>query len=135
MPKTARGAFEVKLSPLSADDLGKASWGRLSIDKIYSGDLVGTAYGQMLAIRPPVAGSAGYVAVEVVHATLDGKTGSFALQHSGVMDRGVGSLTVKVIPDSSTGDLIGLRGELAVVIENGAHYYVFDYTFADAATG
>ncbi len=73
-------------------------------------------------------GSAGYVAIELVTGTLAGKTGTFLLQHHGLMNRGVPELTVTVIPDSGTGELVGLAGKLAIIVANGKHSYEFDYT-------
>jgi hypothetical protein len=73
-------------------------------------------------------GSAGYVAVERVTGTLHGRSGSFALQHFGVMNRGVPELKVIVVPDSGDGRLEGLSGTLAIKIENGKHFYEFDYS-------
>jgi hypothetical protein len=82
----------------------------------------------MLAVRTAVDGSAGYVAIERVSGTLDGRRGSFALQHSGTMDRGAASLSVTVIPDSGTDELLGLAGRMQIRIEGGKHFYDFDYT-------
>src|SRR5262245_12126423 len=98
----ASGIFEVKLTPLAADDKEDATLGRLTIDKVFHGDLVGTSKGQMLTAGTNVQGSAGYVAIEKVRGALKERTGSFVLQHSGVMTRGAGQLTITVVPDSGT---------------------------------
>jgi hypothetical protein len=122
----------VKLEPLPArDDLEAAPYGRMSIDKQFSGDLEGSSLGEMLAARTD-HGSAGYVAIEQVTGTLGGRQGSFLLQHSGTMTRESGNLTVTVIPDSATSELTGLRGKLAIVITDGVHAYDFDYGFETA---
>ncbi len=73
------------------------------------------------------SGSAGYVAVEFVTGALDGKRGSFALQHTGSMNRGAPSLSVTVVPDSGTGELVGLEGEFTINIVDGKHLYEFTY--------
>ena len=91
----------------------------------------GEARGQMLATRTGTPGSAGYVALDRFEGTLDGRVGGFSLQHSGTMDRGAPTLSIHVIPDSGTGELAGLRGTLAIRIEDGAHFYDFDYRFVD----
>jgi hypothetical protein len=49
------------------------------------------------------------------------------LLHTGVMNRGVPSLTVRVVPDSGTGELTGLTGTMAIEITGGKHFYVFEY--------
>jgi hypothetical protein len=123
----AKGTFEVKLVPQSAAD---APVGRRSIDKQFSGDLEATSQGEMLAIMTEVKGSAGYVAMERVTGKLGGKSGSFALQHSGTMRRGVSELSIMVVPDSGTGELAGISGRMEIIIAEGRHSYVFDYTIS-----
>jgi hypothetical protein len=71
--------------------------------------------------------------MERFRGTLAGKTGSFALQHSGTMNRGVSALVVTVVPDSGTDELVGVRGTLNIRIESGQHFYDFDYTLAAPA--
>ena len=124
---TAAGPFDVKLTPQPA---GEDALGRLTLDKTYHGDLEATSKGQMLAFRSSVNGSAGYVAMEQVTGTLHGKEGTFVLQHSGIMNRGNGDLTVLVVPDSGTGELTGLSGTMRIEVGGGAHTYEFDYAFA-----
>ena len=88
----------------------------------------------MLAVRTAVAGSAGYVAIERVTGTLAGRTGTFALQHWGMMDKGTPDLKISVIPDSATGDLTGLAGTMTIDIQpGGKHFYDFTYTLPPAA--
>jgi hypothetical protein len=126
----AKGTFEVKLTPQKPDnkDAEAANIGRMSADKQYHGDLEGTGKGEMLAAGTEVKGSAGYVAMERVTGTLHGRSGSFVLQHSGTMTRGTPELTVTVVPDSGTGQLVGLAGKMNIMIADGKHSYEFDYT-------
>ena len=125
----ATGTFDVKLTPQPADGYADAkSLGRLTIDKTFHGDLAGTSHGQMLSAMSAVKGSAGYVAIEHVTGTLHGRSGSFVLQHSGIMQRGARQLVVTVVPDSGTGALSGLAGSLDIRISEGRHFYVLDYT-------
>ena len=104
----------------------------MSIDKRFHGDLEGTSRGEMLAARTAEPGSAGYVAMERVTGKLHGREGTFVLQHTGTMTRGTPTLGVTVVPDSGTGELAGLAGEMTIVIEEGKHSYVFDYTLTAA---
>jgi Protein of unknown function (DUF3224) len=122
---TATGEFDVQLTPIGAAD---AVVGSMAISKTFRGDLAGNSTGQMLAVRTPVNGSAGYVAMERVSGTLAGRNGSFALQHSGTMDKGTPTLSVTVVPDSATDDLAGLTGSMAIKIEGGKHFYTFQYS-------
>ena len=128
--RTARGNFEVKSFPQEPyDDADGVSIGRVSITKTFSGDMTGTSTVEMIGARTPVKGSAGYVAIERVSGTLEGKLGSFVLQHSGTMNRGESSLDVTVVPDSGTGELTGISGKLQIDIKDGKHSYTFDYAF------
>ena len=121
----ATGTFEVKLIPqVDGEDCGV---GRMTIDKQFHGELEATSQGQMLAARSSVKGSAGYVAMERVSGSLNGLTGTFVLQHSGTMTRGEPSLSVTVVPDSGTGDLTGLSGQMTIDLAAGKHSYVFQY--------
>lgn len=124
MVEHAAGNFAVEMKPETDSD---APVGRFSLLKHYSGDLQADSTGQMLAVGTEVKGSAGYVAMERVTGTLKGRSGSFALQHLGVMDRGSPTLSVRVVPDSGTGDLKGLTGEMTIVITGGRHDYSLTY--------
>jgi len=129
----ASGTFDVKLLPLSTAFTGDdAPLARMSIDKQFHGDLEATSKGEMLSAGSPKTGSAGYVAIEKVTGTLHGREGSFTLQHSATMNRGVPSLSVTVIPDSGTGALTGISGSLNIIIENKQHSYELDYTLGEA---
>lgn len=123
----ASGPFDVKVSPLPAYNTEDASLARMSIDKQFKGDLEATSKGEMLSAGSVVKGSAGYVAIERVTGSLAGRTGTFVLQHSATMNRGVPQLSITVVPDSATGDLIGLTGTMMINIDAGKHSYDFDY--------
>lgn len=129
MNKIAKGTFVVKLLPLTVEGQPEGTkLARMSIDKTISGDLVATTAGQMLSAMSEVKGSAGYVAIERVDGTLNGRRGTFVLQHSGTMNRGAPSLSVTVVPDSGTGELAGLIGEFKIIIAEGKHSYEFSYS-------
>ena len=126
----ANGTFEVKVNVQKADnqEAESAKLGRMSLEKRFHGELQATSAGEMLSVGTEIAGSAGYVAMERVNGTLHGRTGSFALQHSGTMKRGEPQLSVTVVPDSGTGKLCGLSGSMHIRIEpGGKHFYDFDY--------
>ncbi len=127
----ASGMFEVKLTPQEPEEgVGDPTVGRMAIAKQFRGGLEATSRGQMLTAMTDVEGSAGYVAIERVAGKLDGREGSFALQHSGTMTRGVPQLTITVVPDSGTGELTGLAGTMTIEIADGKHSYDFEYTLA-----
>jgi|TARA_B110000003_G_scaffold255190_1_gene271763 hypothetical protein len=124
------GQFTVALAPLDGYAKGQngINLGRMSIDKTFTGKLNASSQGEMLSAMTPVQGSAGYVAIEQVIGELEGKKGSFVLQHFGTMDKGQDSLILTVISDSGTDELEGLAGSMKIRIENGVHYYDFQYT-------
>lgn len=125
----ATGPFEVSLKPLPVDeDAGSTMLGRMSIEKQFHGDLEGTSRGQMLTGGTPIKNSAGYVALERVTGSLKGRTGSFTLQHTGIMNRGIPSLVITIVPDSGTEQLEGISGGMAIRIEAGKHSYDLNYT-------
>lgn len=100
------------------------------MDKRFHGDLEATSKGEMLTAGTSVEGSAGYVAIERVSGTLHGRRGTFVLQHSGTMTRGAPQLTITVVPDSGTNELVGLAGRMVITIADGKHSYDFEYTLA-----
>lgn len=134
MNQRAQGRFDItRTAEPPYDTREGAVLGRSRFDKRFEGGLVATSVVQMISAVSGVKGSAGYVAIERVEGTLDGRAGTFVLQHSGTMDRGVASLSVTVVPDTATGDLAGLRGRMQIDIIDGDHRYTFDYDFAPAA--
>jgi hypothetical protein len=129
MEQQAKGPFDVKRTAMDMVDAGNgASFGRIRFEKRFHGDLEATSVVEMLSGGDPGAGSAGYVAMEHVTGTLQGRRGSFMLQHSGTMDRGAMSLLVSVVPGTGKDELDGLHGTMQIdIAEGGAHSYTFDY--------
>lgn len=130
MKEKATGTFEVKVKPLPEDvKVQGVAVGRMSIDKAWSGDIVGTSVGEMMTAGGEVKGSGGYVAVEMMKVSLKGRSGTFTLMHHATMKENADfKMLISVIPDSGTGELQGLAGALTINIEPGKHSYVFDYT-------
>lgn len=138
MTQHASGPFEVKVTPQKPDTqvARSANLGRLTIDKRYHGDLEASAKGEMLATQGEVKGSAGYVALERVTGTLQGRSGSFVLQHSATMKRGTPESSITVVPDSGTGELAGLSGSMRIAVApDGAHSYEFDFRIESRPAG
>ena len=122
----AHGTFTVDVHPLAPAPADGVS--RYSIDKQLHGDLEATSKGEMFGAGDYKQGYAGYVAIEVVTGTLNGKHGSFALIHLTTMDANVPKMQVIVAPGSGTGELKGIAGTFTIRIENGQHFYDFDYS-------
>ncbi|HEV2287030.1 MAG TPA: DUF3224 domain-containing protein [Steroidobacteraceae bacterium] len=138
MTQHASGPFEVKVTPQKPDTqiARSANLGRLTIDKRYHGDLEASAKGEMLATQSEVKGSAGYVALERVTGKLQGRSGSFVLQHNATMKRGAPESSITVVPDSGTGELTGLSGSMRITVApDGAHSYEFDFRIEPRPAG
>ena len=125
----AQGSFDVKTLPLPSDDaISGTAIRRYSLDKVFYGDLAGPSTGVMLGAGDPAKGTAGYVAMEYVTAILQGRNGSFALQHFGTMSSTGFELNISIAPGSGTGDLIGITGSMQIKNESGKHSYVLEYS-------
>lgn len=128
----ASGTFTVTMQPQGEPDTVEgSSLGRMSLDKQFEGDLVAVGKGAMLTALTGVNGSAGYVAIERVTGTLNGRQGSFIFQHNGLMNRGGQQLSIVVVPDSGTGQLTGIAGSFTLTMIEGKHLYTFDYSLPD----
>ena len=125
----AHGSFTVDVHPLTPTPAAGLS--RFTINKVIHGDLTATTIGEMLAGGDPKQGAAGYVAIEVVTGTLDGKYGSFALQHFATMDATGPKMQVIVVPGSGNGDFKGIEGTFVIRVENGQHSYDFEYSLPE----
>lgn len=130
MTTHARGTFTVAIQPLQPTPAEGLA--RFSINKEMHGDLEATTKGEMFSGGDPKQGAAGYVAIEVVTGTLQGKRGSFALQQFATMDGSGPKMTVVVVPGSGTGELRGIAGTFTITIADGKHYYDLEYSLPDA---
>jgi len=132
---SANGSFDVQIAPQMLSSVAAPSGlARMSIDKRFHGSLDATSTGEMLAFRSATDGSAGYVAMETVRGSLDGRHGSFVLQHSSTMTRGAAAQSIAVVPDSGTDALAGLTGRMIIdVAADGTHAYRFEFTLPDRA--
>jgi hypothetical protein len=125
MTQHAQGTFTVSVKPLTpppAEGLG-----RFSINKEIHGDLEAVSQGEMFSGGDPRQGVAGYVAIEVVTGTLNGKHGSFALQHFATMDASGPRMQVIIVPGSGTEELKSITGTFTIRVENGQHFYELEY--------
>ena len=128
MSVQAAGAFDVKMAPVPVHDESVGPHiGRFFLDKQYHGDLIGAGKGEMLSAMGNEQGSAAYVAIERITGSLHGRSGSFVIQHRGIMTRGAPDLVITVVPDSGDGELAGISGTMAIEIRGREHFYTLDY--------
>ncbi|HKW76363.1 MAG TPA: DUF3224 domain-containing protein [Terriglobales bacterium] len=129
----ASGPFEVNITPQKADtkEAEAAGLSRMPGDKQYHGDLEATGHVEMLATSATAPHSGAYVALERVTGKLKGRSGSFTLCHTGIMNRGTPELTILVVPDSGTQELTGISGTMKInIAAGGKHSYEMEYTVA-----
>lgn len=88
---------------------GEAQLGRVSADKTFTGPMEGTSTVELLTAGL-VEGSAGYVASEKFRGTLEGRAGTFVMQHGATMSPDGPVFFGHVVPGTGTGDLVGLSG-------------------------
>lgn len=127
----ANGTFTVTMEPQEETAHDGATFGRMSLAKTFEGGLSGSAEGEMLTVISGTPGSAAYVAAERFEGTLEGRLGSFAMTHRGVMAAGDQALVVEIVPDTGTGALTGISGSMSIDIRDGAHFYTLDYSLPD----
>ncbi len=84
-----------------------------TLEKRYTGDLEATGIARVLTAQGD--GGRGYVASERVTGTLMGRTGTFVIQHgaAGASDEPEEVALGVIVGGSGTGELTGLRGEVA----------------------
>ena len=120
---SAKGMFEVNLEP-QKDEHTPA--GRMVIQKIYSGDLVGSGIGQMISKRTD-GGSAVYYAIEEFTGNINGKNGAFTLIHKGLMNKESQSLDVTIMEGSGEGELKTISGSMSITQNAENHTYELNY--------
>lgn len=126
--KVAKGTFDVKVTPIpGTDPMDTGGFARLALAKTFQGDLTGTSTGMMLGSSDAAQTSGGYVALEKVTGTLQGRTGTFALMHNGTMTPKAMEMRISVVPASGTGELEGISGTFKITIEGKKHSWEFEY--------
>lgn len=128
--KNIKGSFEVKSSPATADENIKNMNGMaMHFDKIFAGSINAQSKVSMFGIMNRDLGSGGYIALELLEGEVDGKRGTFVLQHSSFMNRGKDEQLIRIVPDTGTGELKGISGNMKIEIVEGRHFYNFEYSF------
>ena len=108
------------------DDQAGTKLSRVHITRTFSGELEGRSTAELLTAVTQ-GGSAGYVALDRISGRLQGREGTFVLQHHGTVSPTEALTAGSVVPDSGTGELRGLRGHARIVVEDGTHELILDY--------
>jgi hypothetical protein len=128
MPQTITANFEIAgwdetvyEEPAEGPPLARAT-----VRKRFSGPLEGTSVAEVL-----LAGRSGYLASERVDGALDGRRGTFVIQHGGVGDETDQHAFGHIVPGSGTGELRGLRGEAAYAHDDSGPRLTLTYSVPD----
>ena len=131
MPVHAHGTFTVKMgAPKPGPAAGLSSF---TMEKHFQGSFEGSGQGKMIAGGNYQTGAAGYVAIETLTGTLEGRHGSFALQHTATMKGKALEMTILVTPGSGTEELRDIDGSFTIVIKGGQHFYDLEYALPPAS--
>jgi hypothetical protein len=129
MTATATASFVNTRHESAALGFGPQGCARVTLHRTYSGSLVGESQGELL-VCPTAEGVFGYVGIDHFTGALDGRRGSFVYQHGEMHDQGSRRPFGFVVTGSGTGELAGLRGDLAISTSaEGAHQLTLDYAF------
>jgi hypothetical protein len=103
---------------------------RASVTRTYTGDITGEGQVEYLMMYRS-DGSATFVGLERVAASIAGRSGSFVLQRIGVFEGGQAKESYFVIPGSATGELQGLVGDGTSAVGHGMeHPFSLNYELA-----
>lgn len=128
MSLRATGKYELEWDEQPPyDEAEGATLATVTITKTWTGDIEATSVTKMIKAMTAEPTSAGLVAIERVNGKVNGKVGSFVLQHNAVSDRGDRFLNIVVLPDSGTGELTGIKGKLLLDVVDGAHNVTLEY--------
>lgn len=129
--KSAKTTFEMKSWEEKAYDEsdGSPKLTRAQITKVYHGDIEAKSTLEYLMMYR-LDGTASFVGFERVVGSIDGRSGSFVLQHQGSFKDGIARVTMFVVSESGTGALSGLCGESTYAVGHAErHAIILDYDF------
>jgi hypothetical protein len=135
VPQTTAEFVIESQEPLASAFTSEAGvdYGLLRLSKGFTGGIEATSTVEMLFTRTPREdgsfGGAGYVALERITGTVDGRSGSFALLHISTVDDGQSQWSRwPISPGSGTGELAGITGTGRIdIAEDGSHTLLLDY--------
>ena len=133
MTTRASGTFETKTWDETSfpDSAGARKLSHAEMTEVFRGDVEGESIVHFLMTYLD-DGRASYVGLERVIGRIGDRSGSFALQHEGVFAGDTAEARWRVVPDSATGDLRGLRGDGSYVWDRQKgpeQRYILDYDF------
>jgi len=108
------------------DERDGAKLFRTRVTKTFQGEFEGRSTAELRMAR--AEHDSAYVGFERIEGRLHGRAGTFVLHHTASSSRGARSASWRIVPDSGTGELLGVRGE-AVIGDgpDGGHTFTLDY--------
>ncbi|NBC17248.1 MAG: DUF3224 domain-containing protein [Bacteroidetes bacterium] len=131
MEKNAQGTFQITSwdeTPLPDCDEG-LNLTRASVQQTYAGAIDGKGSVEYL-MKHRTDETATFVGYERITGAIDGRQGSFLLEHRGTFEGGVAASEWAIVPGSGTDDLAGITGQGTFrSAEHGRAEYEFTYAF------
>ncbi len=99
---------------------------RATVHKAFSGEVEGTSVAELVTCR--AEGGEAYAAIERVEASVEGRAGSFVIQHGALRgDDSEGHSFGAIVPGSGTGELTGISGEASFAHDESGASLTLDY--------
>lgn len=103
-----------------------AELSRVHISRTFTGDLEGESTAELIIAK--AEGGGGYVGHDRISGTLNGKSGSFVFQHTGILSPDGVTNTGTIVPGTGRGELEGMSGEGTMLAdERGSHTLTLNY--------
>jgi hypothetical protein len=102
---------------------------QVTVTKVFTGDIEGQSVARLLMAGNPIG--AGYLASELFTGSVASKSGSFVVQHGGLIDSGDAHSFGSIVPGSGTGELTGVRGEAIYADNEEGHTLTLTLRFVD----
>lgn len=133
MSSKIRSTFKINSwneKPFSMSDKGPKLI-RASVTQTYSGALVAKSTIEYL-MTTFADDTSTFIGIEEILGELEGKSGSFLLEHDGTHKDGVAKSDFKIIPNTGTGKLSGIRGEGSYEATHETADLTLEYDFEES---
>jgi hypothetical protein len=97
-----------------------AELSRVHISRTFTGELEGESTAELMIAKSE--GGGGYVGHDRISGTLQGQSGSFVFQHTGLMGPGGVTNSGTIVPGTGTGDLEGITGEGTMLADDEGNH-------------
>jgi len=99
---------------------------RVHISRTFSGDLTGEGMAEILITKSE--GGGGYTGQDLITGTLNGRAGSFVIQHGGILGPDGVTNSGTIVPGTGAGELAGITGQATLLAdEEGNHTLTLEF--------